>query len=128
MTPSEYQKAAGRTDLPNYIVIDGRLENNESLQRLIHYGFGMVTEAGEFIDQLKKHLMYGKNLDAVNLREELGDLLWYISRALTELDTTFEAVMAKNIEKLKARFPEKFIEAKALNRDLKTERNILEAP
>ena len=93
---------------------------------LLHAAIGMQTEAAEFSDMLKKHIFYGKPLDKVNLKEELGDQLWYIAMALRALDTTFEAVMERNIEKLKARYPDKFTEELAENRDLDKEREILE--
>jgi hypothetical protein len=37
-----------------------------------------------------------------------------------------EELLQTNIDKLKARYPEKFTENDALNRDLNKERNILE--
>jgi NTP pyrophosphatase (non-canonical NTP hydrolase) len=95
---------------------------------LLHAALGMQTESAEFSDMLKKSIFYGKPLDEVNLLEELGDQLWYISLALRALNSSFEEVMAKNIEKLKARYPHKFTEDKALNRDLDKEREILEKP
>lgn len=125
MDAIEYQIQTARTDLPSYVPVETRVDSLHTLQ-LIHYGMGMVTESGEFIDMIKKHLMYGKPLDEVNLREELGDILWYVARACDTLGTTMEAVMARNIEKLQARFPEKFTEEKASNRDLDKERGILE--
>ena len=78
------------------------------------------------IDALKKHIYYGKDLDKVNLREEAGDLLWYISIMLDVLGTTYEECMQINIEKLAARYPNKFTEEDAIKRDLKKERKILE--
>lgn len=125
MDATQYQLEAERTDLPDYLPVYQRISNEQKLH-LIHYGMGMVTEAGEFIDMLKKHLMYGKPLDLVNLREEIGDILWYIARACTSLETTIEEEMERNNEKLKARFPEKFTENKAIERDLDKERGILE--
>ena len=95
--------------------------------RLLHAGIGIATEAGEFLDAIKKHVYYGKTLDKVNLREELGDLLWYIAIAADELKTTFEELQATNIAKLRARYPEKFTEELAENRDLEKEYNILTA-
>ena len=86
----------------------------------------MQTETAEFTDALKKSLFYGKPLDTVNLKEELGDLLWYVALAMDELGTDFETEMARVIAKLEARYPEKFTTDKALNRDLDTERAILE--
>ena len=99
---------------------------SEKQIRLIHAQMGIQTESAEFTDALKKHIFYGKKLDEVNLREEIGDMLWYIAIALDCLDSNFETEMKINIDKLKARYPEKFSEEKAEIRDLKKEREILE--
>lgn len=95
-------------------------------ERLLHAGMGMATESAEFIDALKKSIFYGKELDRVNLKEELGDVLWYVAVAMDELGTDFDTEMQKNIEKLRARYGEKFNEHSAENRDLEKERKILE--
>jgi len=50
-----------------------------------HMGLGLVGEMGEFVDGLKKSLIYGKPLDAVNLLEEVGDKAWYAANLLEEL-------------------------------------------
>lgn len=102
------------------------VENGDD--RLLHAGIGVATEGGEFLDALKKHLFYGKPLDRTNLKEEIGDLFWYLAIACDELGTTFEEVQATNIAKLTARYPDKFTEDKAENRDLGAERKILEGP
>jgi NTP pyrophosphatase (non-canonical NTP hydrolase) len=97
-----------------------------SQTRLLHSALGMQTEAAEFSDAIKKSLFYGKSLDVVNLKEELGDLLWYMAIAMDELGTDFDAEAKRVVKKLKARYPEKFTSDNALNRDLGTERQILE--
>ncbi len=94
--------------------------------RLLHAGIGLATESAEFLDMLKKHVFYGRELDRVNLKEELGDLLWYMAIACDELGTTFEELQVTNITKLKTRYPSKFSLEKAENRDLDAERKILE--
>ena len=96
------------------------------LSRLLHAGIGMATEAAEFLDQLKKHLFYRKTLDATNLKEEIGDLLWYIAIACDAMDTTVEAEMDRVIRKLRVRFPGKFNTVDAAARDLTAERGELE--
>ena len=63
--------------------------------------------------------------NVVNLKEELGDALWYIAIICKELDIHISDIMMTNIEKLKARYGEKFSEEKALNRDLEVELEIL---
>jgi NTP pyrophosphatase (non-canonical NTP hydrolase) len=71
-------------------------------------------------------LFYGKPLDEVNLKEEMGDLFWYLAIMADTLGVSFEEIQERNIEKLKARYGEKFTDEKAINRNLETERSILE--
>jgi NTP pyrophosphatase (non-canonical NTP hydrolase) len=125
MNSAEYIKDAIKTESREFSSMDQRL-NDDGLKRLLHAGIGLSTESGEFLDALKKHIFYGKELDRVNLAEEIGDLFWYLAIASDELKIDFESVMAKNIEKLKARYGEKFSETKAENRNLNVERTILE--
>lgn len=99
---------------------------HQQLSRLLHAGLGLTTEAGEFVDALKKHLFYNKPLDEVNLREEIGDLLWYIAIGCDALNTTVELEMARVINKLMVRYPDKFDDYHAQVRNLDAERAVLE--
>lgn len=96
------------------------------LMRLIHASFGMNTEQAEFQDALKKSIFYNKPLDLINLKEELGDMLWYTAIACNELKIDLEDVMATVIRKLKKRYPEKYTDDLANTRDLFEERKALE--
>lgn len=78
-----------------------------------HGILGVVTESQELAEVYLDHLENGTPLDEVNLREESGDVLWYIACILREAGTDFEASMAGNIAKLKERFPDKFNSKKA---------------
>ncbi len=66
---------------------------------------GLCGEAGEVSELLKKHLLHGKPLNRDALREELGDVLWYLFHALNTFDMTFEEVARENIDKLCKRYP-----------------------
>lgn len=126
MDNKTYLKNAMRTDLKDqYENIRIRLDNKQSA-RLVHALLGIGGESGELQDQLKRHLVYGKDLDIVNLKEELGDLMWYCALALDEIGSSFDEVMAMNIAKLRARFPGGFTEEKAVNRDIEAERKVME--
>jgi len=114
-----------RTENKDFDGMKGRLNSTE-LVRLLHGVIGMVTESAEAADMLKKHIFYGKPLDKVNLIEELGDLMYYIALTCSELGVDFEKVQAINTAKLEARYGKVFTETAALNRDLDTERSILE--
>lgn len=113
MDANEYQELAYRTAPLNEDILRGRLA---SYPNLIHAAFGINTESGELTDTLKKTIIYGKELDVVNIKEECGDLLWYIALALSVLGYTLEDVMEENIEKLRIRYPEKFTESDAIER------------
>jgi len=126
MNSKDYIQDAIRTESTDFSAMNERLMN-DGTKRLLHAGIGLSTEAGEFLDALKKHIFYGKELDRVNLKEEMGDLFWYLAIACDELDVEFEPLMETNIAKLKARYGEKFSEQRAENRDLGTERTILES-
>lgn len=120
-----YVELAVQTEVKPHDEMRGRIQNHT---RLIHAALGLSSEAGEFCDQLKRHLFYGKELDLVNLKEEMGDLLWYMALTLDEIDgTSIQDLMETNVKKLRARYPAMFTEYDAQNRDLEKEREILEA-
>lgn len=96
------------------------------LQDDLHMVLGMQTEVAEIADAYKKHMAYGKKLDLVNVKEEVGDAMWYIANLCNLHGWDLREIMATNIAKLVARYPEKFDRDKAVNRDLDRERNILE--
>jgi len=125
MDAGTYQSDATVTDLMDYEPVLERLTNLHII-RLLHAAMGLCTESGEFMDMMKKHILYGKLLDDVNLKEELGDLEWYVALAIDELKTSFGIIFETNIAKLRARYPNKFTEHDAIVRDLDKERKILE--
>ena len=92
---------------------------------VVHAILGKATEAGELLEALKLG-MDGQALDRTNLMEELGDGQWYDAILAKALGFTFEEVQQINIDKLRARFPDKFTEFDAQNRDLVKEREALE--
>lgn len=94
---------------------------------LLHSAIGLCTESSEVLDAFKKSLYYGKELDLVNIKEELGDIMWYMAIMMRELDLDMEVILETNINKLRKRYGEKFDKQKSENRDLKAERKVLES-
>ena len=119
----KYQEDVERTEAVTDMPMTRRCADNT---RLLHGAIGIATEAGELLDALKKHIYYNKELDKVNISEEIGDVLWYAALLCNCLEIDMQDVMDTNIAKLKARYPEKFDEDKAENRNLKKERRVLE--
>lgn len=67
---------------------------------LWHMGTGVVGEAGELIDVIKKHVIYNKDLDIEHLIEELGDLEFYLEGVRRCTGITREQCLRHNLEKL----------------------------
>lgn len=99
---------------------------HEQRSELQNYINGMVKSVGTIADIAKKSIMYGKELDEYNMKDQLQKIDYYISRSLRLFGQTSAGARESNIEKLKARYGEKFTEAAALERNLEVERAILE--
>lgn len=91
-----YQTLAAAFSLP--------VENQR--ERLAIQTLGLVGEAGEVSEPIKKHLHYGRPLDREELVNELGDVLWYLAELCTILGLSLEGVAEYNIQKLHTRYPE----------------------
>ena len=66
---------------------------------LLHMTVGVVGEAGELADAIGKHIV-GDELDVENVREEVGDLLFYLQGIIGHLGISLEEVIMANKAKL----------------------------
>jgi hypothetical protein len=103
-----------------------KLVEDTRLIRLLHGFLGKLTEAAELQQHLFDVLFKGQPLDPVNIVEEQGDSCWYDGPICAVTGVGLGEVKRINNAKLRARYPEKFTEADAVNRDLDTEREVLE--
>jgi NTP pyrophosphatase (non-canonical NTP hydrolase) len=71
---------------------------------LLHMAVGVSGEAGELLDAVKKHCVYQKQIDIDNIKEEAGDILFYLTGLLNELDMSLEDCIIANREKLSKRY------------------------
>lgn len=69
---------------------------------------GIVGEAGEVADLLKKHLCHGLPLDRDKLTKKLGDVLYYVAAVAHQYHIPLDRVAAENVSKLEARYPNGF--------------------
>ena len=88
----------------------------EPADDLMHAALGLSGEAGEFADAIKKHLVYGRELDRENAIEELGDVLWFVALGCNALGVSMADVAQGNIDKLRKRYPEKYDDELAYKR------------
>jgi len=71
---------------------------------------GLTGEAGEVAELFKKKYGHNKTFDSKDLSKELGDVLWYLTRICQLNGLDLGQVAQGNIEKLKARYPEGFVQ------------------
>ena len=106
LTLNDYQQFALRTMAdPTY--------NEKNIAVL---SLGLTGESGEFADNVKKVLGHGHQLDKDKLIKELGDVLWYAAGLATVLGVSLGEVAQRNVDKLKARYPEGFSSERSINR------------
>ncbi|MDT4843213.1 hypothetical protein FQZ97_771370 [compost metagenome] len=80
----------------------------------------------EFVTLVKKTYAYGAELPVERLQTLLAAMAGRIAAiCFGKLDRSFDELLAANIAKLQARFPERFEAALALTRDLKQEASAL---
>jgi NTP pyrophosphatase (non-canonical NTP hydrolase) len=109
MDLNEYQKLAGKTAVyPN-------IGNN-----FIYPALGLAGETGELINKIKKIIRDKNNIiddeTRVDLKKELGDVLWYAAQLSTELHLNFSDVAESNIKKLAERAERQTIKGEGDNR------------
>lgn len=113
---NDYQKWSLTKDrsTESYGELHERL-NKVSLQRL-HAVLGLAGEVGELVDAVKKSVLYDKTLDVTNVKEECGDILWYMALMLDTVGSNFKEVMQMNHDKLEKRYPSGYSNKDAVER------------
>lgn len=115
---NDYQKLAARTMSPE------SFENPPGKQIAV-YGLGLAGESGEVIEIIKKGVGHGQTIDVDKVKQELGDVLWYLSAIASHFDLTLEEVAQTNVTKLQTRYPEGFTpQASAARKDTLLEQAI----
>lgn len=107
MKLDEYQDLAQRT-------------RNDKLfpdEHLLNGILGLAGEVGECADLVKKCFYQdGRDIEE-KLKDELGDVFWYLVETVTAMGWTLEEVAKHNIEKLQKRYPEGFSSERSLHRE-----------
>jgi NTP pyrophosphatase (non-canonical NTP hydrolase) len=95
--------------------------------RVFHGILGIVTESGELAAALLTVLENPEaTIDAVNIQEEMSDIAWYKAILHDSLNLDWDQGLTNVINKLKIRYPEKYSDECAAERDLSAERAALE--
>ena len=130
MTLVQYQELAQRTlpvrgrnhffDAPSPDAGDTVIDSFTRNIDLLHASLKLPSEVGEMLDPIARAMFYGKALGTEqidNIKEEAGDLLWYIASPLCRaLGCTIEELARANIAKLQKRYPDTYSDQAALAR------------
>lgn len=89
----EYQNISQQTDQ----------KPNSNLESELIPLLGLAGEIGVLLSEYKKKLRDGKQYTGFreNIKEELGDLLWYISNLATKFDLNLDKIAQDNLKKTK---------------------------
>lgn len=86
----------------------------------------LQVHTSTLVDHIKRVIYYGIDVDSDKVSNILGRILVCLNYAASECGVTLQVCLDKNIAKLKARYPLKFSQEQALQRDLRKERKALD--
>lgn len=81
-----------------------------------HATLGIAGEAGEIADATKRHQCYDRHCDVENVKEEIGDMLYYLKALSICHGTTLEECAELNQVKLQKRYPNGFTTQASIER------------
>lgn len=106
MTFAEYEHSAHRT-----------INQELTLEDLKHHALlGLGSEVGEIQGIFQKSYQ-GHVVDPENVKDELGDLAWFMSELCFAMGFSFDDVAKHNNEKLTRRYPQGFSSERSIHRE-----------
>ena len=109
---TKFVDAVTSDESKDFLALSDRLvrldEKGANIERLMTGAIGINAEGGEVMEIVKKLVFQGKPWNdetKAHLVKELGDTLWYVTQCLIALEVSIDEVVAKNVEKLEARYP-----------------------
>ena len=90
------------------------LGDNDDL--VANFALGLAGESGEVVDEIKKYLYHGHDLDKGKIGKELGDVMWYVFALCHATGIDPLGVVAGNVMKLRLRYPDGFDERRSRDR------------
>ena len=105
----------------------GVLENLNTETPVHDFINNLIINAGELLDQTKRKIFYKKEFNDstfLNLTQTVFTNVYAIAKLL---NIDFNHILEKNIAKLTARYPDKYSDELAINRDVENEYKTLES-
>ena len=76
-------------------------------EEITTWGLGITGEAGDVASCIKKTFFHD-NDQRSGIKENIGDVLWYVAMICNFFDWDLQEILDENLEKLKARYPQGF--------------------
>lgn len=106
MNLKEFQKSVERT-----------MNTTEDYRdEITDYALGLIGEAGEVSEHIKKFRFHEHHLNVEEIGEELGDVLWYLTAIAKRVGYSLNEIMQINADKLSKRYPSGFNKNDSQNR------------
>jgi NTP pyrophosphatase (non-canonical NTP hydrolase) len=83
---------------------------------LVNAALGLVGESGEIADLVKKVVFHNHPPKLERFREEMGDLVFYLTFLMYATGLSWAEVIEDNVKKLNERYPEGFDSERSMNR------------
>lgn len=116
-------------DILWYLANYDRIRENNNFQDYKleehHFNFSVFIEISKLQNQVKRFVAYKKDIDRVEETKIVTNTILALKYACSKLGLDIYKIMENNIQKLKVRFPEKFTEENAINRNLEKEYDVL---
>jgi NTP pyrophosphatase (non-canonical NTP hydrolase) len=75
---------------------------------MVKDALGLAGEVGEVVELIKKARFHGLELDVAKLKNECGDVLWYLADLCAQAGFTLADAAQSNTDKLRVRYPDGF--------------------
>lgn len=106
-------------DLPENLPL-----SNEDPMKIV---ISIIKNTSKLLDALKKKIFYNKEINEESFKQTTIIIMILVQSYMNHFNIDIEKSFDINIKKLKSRYGEKFSSERAINRDLETEREILES-
>jgi NTP pyrophosphatase (non-canonical NTP hydrolase) len=88
----------------------------QTVDRLLCAALGAAGETGELANKVKKWVYHLHAGMPRQIREEVGDTLWYLAEICNAFDWSMARVAEENLQKLADRYPDGFTIEDSINR------------
>jgi len=85
-------------------------------ERLLLGVMGLAGESGEVVDLAKKARFQGHSIDTNKVKDELGDVMWYLGLLCHTFGFSLQEIRQANVAKMHRRYPNGFEVERSINR------------